>query len=281
MVLERFQRNLIELSKGDTLEEAGKEWGFLYKRERDNKDNHCICGFLIKNQYYYYNKNTKKIICCGMGCKTHIDDYGANREYNSEFRSDLNALTGNVSVGEYDLEEWCVYNEQRIYDRFFWRVDVLMTEKQLLKFSEYINEYWFELSNVEIIFDRIDEKLQAIHDREEAEAERIRAEAERIRLEAERIRQEEKDKELVRLIKIKTDERIKKEKDKEQLEVYKNELRLKSHNYRIKEQELKLMNDELINLKHKMNNIRLRLKKTECCDALFVCDCNKSISTLP
>lgn len=275
MVLERFERNLIELSKGDTWEEACKEWGFLYKRERANKDNHCICGFLIKNQYYYYNKNTKKIICCGMDCKKQIDDHRGNKKYDNNFISDLDSLMGNVSVGEYDVMEWCIYNEQKIYDRFFWRVDALMTEEQLFKFAEYLDEMWFELVNLDVIMDKIDEKLQSISDRKEAEAERIIVEEERFRVEAERIRQEEKDKELVRLIKIKTDERIKKEKDKEQLEVYKKELRLKYHNYRMKEKELKLMNDELINLKHKMNNIRLRLKKTECCDALFMCDCNK------
>jgi len=181
MVLERFERNLIELSKGDTWEEASKEWGFLYKRERNNKDNHCICGFLIKNQYYYYNKNTKKIICCGMGCKKHIDDHRGNKKYDNNFISDLDSLMGNVSVGEYDVVEWCIYNEQKIYDRFFWRVDALMTEEQLFKFAEYLDEMWFELVDLNVIQDKIDEKLQSISDRKEAEAERIRKQEEMVR----------------------------------------------------------------------------------------------------
>tara|TARA_R110000823_G_scaffold15736_4_gene50775 strand:+ start:938 stop:1690 length:753 start_codon:yes stop_codon:yes gene_type:complete len=181
MVLERFERNLIELSKGDTWEEACKEWGFLYKRERANKDNHCICGFLIKNQYYYYNKNTKKIICCGMGCKKHIDDHRGNKKYDNNFISDLDSIMGNVSVGEYDVVEWCIYNEQKIYDRFFWRVDALMTEEQLFKFAEYLDEMWFELVDLNVIQDKIDEKLQAISDRKEAEAERIRKQEEMVR----------------------------------------------------------------------------------------------------
>ena len=181
MVLERFERNLIELSKGDTWEEACKEWGFLYKRERANKDNHCICGFLIKNQYYYYNKNTKKIICCGMGCKKQIDDHRGNKKYDNNFISDLDSLMGNVSVGEYDVVEWCIYNEQKIYDRFFWRVDALMTEEQLFKFAEYLDEMWFELVDLNVIQDKIDEKLQSISDRKEAEAERIRKQEEMVR----------------------------------------------------------------------------------------------------
>ena len=181
MVLERFERNLIELSKGDIWEEACKEWGFLYKRERANKDNHCICGFLIKNQYYYYNKNTKKIICCGMGCKKHIDDHRGNKKYDNNFISDLDSIMGNVSVGEYDVVEWCIYNEQKIYDRFFWRVDALMTEEQLFKFAEYLDEMWFELVDLNVIQDKIDEKLQAISDRKEAEAERIRKQEEMVR----------------------------------------------------------------------------------------------------
>lgn len=174
MVLERFEKNLIELSINNTWEEASKEWCFLFKRHRDTKDNNCLCSYLIKNQNYYYNKNTKKIICCGDGCKKHIDDYGANIEYDSNFISDLNAVMGNVSIGEFDLEVWCHNNEQRLSDRFFWRVDALMTEESLVKFAEYLNEMWFELVNLDVILDRIDEKLQAIHDKEVAESERIR-----------------------------------------------------------------------------------------------------------
>ena len=270
MVLERFERNLIELSKGDTWEEGCKEWGFLYKRERANKDNHCICGFLIKNQYYYYNKNTKKIICCGMGCKKHIDDHRGNKKYDNNFISDLDSLMDNVSVGEYDLEEWCVYNEQKIYDRFFWRVDALMTEEQLLKFAEYLDEMWFELVDLNVIQDKIDEKLKAINDREKAEAERIRLEVERVRQE----RKKEQDKELESLRERMNEQRVRKEKDIEQLEVYKKELRVKENNYRIKDKELKLMKDENIKLRYKISRIKQSLGNKNCCSALFVCDCN-------
>ena len=90
MVLERFERNLIELSKSDTWEEASKEWGFLYKRERDNKDNHCLCSYLIKNQNYYYNKNTQykyynknneEIINDLINNKIEIKDYEVFKNY--------------------------------------------------------------------------------------------------------------------------------------------------------------------------------------------------------
>ena len=73
MVLIKFEENLIKISKSNNWEQAIKEWGFLWKKERDNRDNHCLCGTKLKHQYYYYNKNTKKIICCGMECKKHID----------------------------------------------------------------------------------------------------------------------------------------------------------------------------------------------------------------
>ena len=186
MVLERFERNLIEISKGDIWEEASKEWGFLYKKERNNKDNHCACGKLIKNQYYYYNKNTKYVICCGMGCKKHIDDHRGTKKYDNNFISDLVDVMGEINVGDYDLEEWCRDNEQRLWDRFFWRIDALVTEQQLLKYGEYLNEMWFELVNLDVILDKIDEKLQAISDREEAFHERVRQEEERERQQKEK-----------------------------------------------------------------------------------------------
>ena len=171
MVIKKFEENLIELSKKNTWEEASKEWGFLYKRERDTKDNHCLCGYKLKHQYYYYNKNTKKIICAGMACKTHIDDYRGNKEYNSDFISDLNAL-GNERVVDYDLEAYCIENEQRVFDRFFWRIDMLELEKQLNFYYDYIEEYWSELLNVDVILERINEKLQIIFDREAQEQEK-------------------------------------------------------------------------------------------------------------
>ena len=180
MVLAKFEENLIEISKGETWEEASKEWGFLYKKEKDNKDNHCLCGHKLKHQYYYYNNFTKKIICCGMECKKHIDDHRGNKQYDNNFISDLNSVGGEY-VGDYDLEEWCSDNEQRLWDRFFWRINALVTEEQLIKYAEYLNEMWFELVNLDVILDKIDEKLQEISDREEAEAERIRKQEEMVR----------------------------------------------------------------------------------------------------
>ena len=187
MVLAKFEEVIIELSQSETWEDASKEWGFLYYKEKDTKDNHCGCGFKLKHQYYYYNKNTKKIICAGKGCRIHIDDHIGNIKYDNNFISDLLNIMGNETVGDYDLEEWCRNNEQRVWDRFFWRVDALITEEQLIKFGEYLNEMWFELVNLDVILDKIDEKLQAINDREEAEEERVRVQEERVR------QQEEKD----------------------------------------------------------------------------------------
>ena len=185
MVLAKFEKVIIELSNGDTWEEASKEWGFLYYKEKDTKDNNCGCGFKLKHQYYYYNKNTKKIICAGKDCKKHIDEYRGNKQYNNNFISDLNAIMDNEHVGDYDLQAWCENNKQRLWDRFFWRVDALMTEESLVKFAEYLDEMWFELVNLDVILDKIDEKLQIINDREEAEEKRIILQAKRVREQAE------------------------------------------------------------------------------------------------
>ena len=168
MVLAKFEENLIKLSLGNTWEESSKEWGFLYKRDRPTKDNHCLCGYKLKHQYYYYNKNTKKIICAGMECKKHIDEHRGNRKYDIDFIRDVCYL-GTESVGDYDLQSWCKGNEQTLWDKFFWRIDGLHTEDQLDKYFDYIKDYWCDLINVDCIIDKINHKLQIIFDREDEE----------------------------------------------------------------------------------------------------------------
>ena len=265
MVLKKFEENLIELSKKNTWEEASKEWGFLYKRERDTKDNHCLCGYKLKHQYYYYNKNTKKIICAGMACKTHIDEYRGSREYDNNFISDLNAL-GNERVVDYDLEAYCIENEQRVFDRFFWRIDMLELEKQLNFYYDYIEEYWSELLNVDVILERINEKLQIIFDREEREKQK-KEECIRLARERERLKVES-------LLKLKhqKEEEFKQNAIKQKLEEKDKQLEYKKELYKFNK-ELSIKKKDVEILEHKIMRLQKKIKKSDCCNALFVCNC--------
>ena len=188
MVLIKFEENLIKISKGNNWEQASKEWGFLWKKERDNRDNHCLCGTKLKHQYYYYNKNTKKIICCGMECKKHIDDHRGNREYSNYFINDVEYILGQENVGDYDLEKYCKDNEQIVWDKMFWNIELFNTEKSLSKYYDYLEEYWSDLLNIDCLLEKINEKLQGIWDREEEEEELRKIKLNEYKLEQENIK---------------------------------------------------------------------------------------------
>ena len=190
----RFETNLIELSRGITWLEASKEWGFLYKEVKENRDNHCLCGSKLKYQYYYYNKNTGKIICCGSECKKYIQDYIV-KKYSDTFIKDLTNI--NIeNILDYDLDAYCETNKKRIFNIFNNKITNIITIESLIEYGEYLNEYWFELIDLDEILDKIHEKIEML----QSEIERQRqSEIERQR-QSERLRQEEKEKKVRQLL---------------------------------------------------------------------------------
>jgi len=190
MVLQKFEENLIQLSVNNTWESASKEWGFTHKMESDTKDNHCLCGYKLKHQYYYYNKMTNKIICCGNGCKKHIDNHIGTIKYDNDFVGDLLYILGKDRIVDYDLYEYCANNEQKVFDRMMWRIDngIIGTAEGLDSYYEYVKKYWSDLIDVDIILINIKTKIKAIFDKEERlEKERLEKE----RLQKERLEKEE------------------------------------------------------------------------------------------
>tara|TARA_R110000803_G_scaffold196979_1_gene260434 strand:- start:529 stop:1443 length:915 start_codon:yes stop_codon:yes gene_type:complete len=161
MPIVKFEENLIEISEGNTWDEATKEWAFVNCEKKDSKDNHCLCGFPLKNQYYYVNRNTNKYICCGYGCKKHIDPFIV-KVNDKRYTSDLKDFIVDELI-DYDLEAYCLANKERIFNKFINNIDKYNTEDELIEYSEYLNQYWFEL-DLDDIFDRIDEKLQLLND---------------------------------------------------------------------------------------------------------------------
>ena len=165
MPIVKFEENLIEISQGNTWEEATKEWAFVNCEKKDSKDNHCLCGFPLKNQYYYVNRNTNKYICCGYGCKKHIDPYIV-KVNDKRYTSDLKDIILDELI-DYDLEAYCLANKERIFNKFINNIDKYHTEEELVEYAKYLDEYWFEF-DIDDILDKIDEKRQLLLDREEA-----------------------------------------------------------------------------------------------------------------
>ena len=107
---------LITLSETNRADELPNEWNFIVRWHRNSKDNNCLCRQLIKNQNYYYNWKTKKVICLGDSCQ-YTYGFKERRIKNDEWREYyLNAfkfLTSgedNVWLDSFDLEDYCKRN---------------------------------------------------------------------------------------------------------------------------------------------------------------------------
>jgi hypothetical protein len=220
----KFISILIILSNANIPEEAAKEWLYIEKKQDQTRGNHCVCGRLIIHQYYYININTKKIICCGGKCKEYIDKYLV-RQINNRLRDDLiNCGLLSENIGEYDLNEWCKKNEEIIFNNFINKIDLLLTSDECHKYAEYLNEYWFELIDIDELLDKLDDKIEQFEmerlERERLERERLERERlerdrlerlERVRLERERLERERLEREIL--------ERLEREKlERERLE---------------------------------------------------------------
>jgi len=203
-MLKKFILNLIILSVANNFEEAAKEWIFIQKKEDKNKENHCLCASrrLLIHQFYYLNINTKKIICCGDTCRTYIDENVVRHDRHNRLRDDLiNCGLLSENIGEYDLNEWCKKNEEIIFNNFINKIDLLLTSDECHKYIEYLNEYWFELIDIDELLDKLYYKIEQF-EMERLERERL----ERERLERERLEREklEKDNKCCELYGIKS-----------------------------------------------------------------------------
>ena len=69
----RFNNNIVKLSTNKNYDECIDEWHFIGHLKKDEFDNNCLCGRLLKNQYFYINENTCKIICSGDNCRQKLE----------------------------------------------------------------------------------------------------------------------------------------------------------------------------------------------------------------
>jgi hypothetical protein len=198
--LETYKEKLIEASKSDDFIEACKEWSFLYKDEDAMRDNHCLCSEKLIHQYYYINTNTCKIIVSGGGHKKLIDSYIV-KKIDPRYMNTVNdIIIDKEFVGDYDLEEYCKRNKERMINKFKMEIKYLLTIDSLLEYSKYLNEYWFEMLEIDEILDEIDGKIELItreetrirEAKERDEVNRMQREVEMKHRKAERQKVEEK-----------------------------------------------------------------------------------------
>ena len=151
--------------------------------------------------------------------------------------SDLYAIGPN-KIYDYDLESWCRDNEQIVWDRIFWRIDVLETEEQLNIYYDYIEDYWCDLINVNCLLQKINDKLQIIFDKEEKREEKYKLDRIRFKL--------EKEKEMKRIVMLRKKKQI----------VYKDQVVEKRNEIMILEQDLhKLIESANNNIRSHQNEL--------------------------
>lgn len=161
----KFTDNILELSRTEDIEEVKKEWKFVRKYESPFRDKRCLCHSTIKNQFYFVNKFTAKIIAVGETCAVIFQQISKRRyippRYNtSRYITDLNEILGDKELPiEIDLTEYCIENYHRIIELYKERIDKLPFCNTVLDdYSLYLNIEWKDLFNINPLLEYIEEK---------------------------------------------------------------------------------------------------------------------------
>jgi len=107
----RMEEKLYEACEDytDDMDKILKSW-LRFPREHI-QNNHCMCGYKLKKQFYYINKYNSRVICLGSGCEKHIrpELYIWGKDKKRDRRVDY--LSSNlIDIGDYDLDQWCALN---------------------------------------------------------------------------------------------------------------------------------------------------------------------------
>tara|TARA_R110002074_G_scaffold233409_2_gene405035 strand:+ start:3778 stop:4767 length:990 start_codon:yes stop_codon:yes gene_type:complete len=189
---------LITLSETNRADELPNEWNFIVRWHRNSKDNNCLCRQLIKNQNYYYNWKTKKVICLGDSCQ-YTYGFKERRIKNDEWREYyldafkfLTSGEDNVWLDSFDLEDYCKKNYALIMEHIISSLPQDQIGFALMEYKDMITEVWgIRLGiNLTPVYDTIQERLDEIKLREEEEDRRWKKVQEQQRLLEERIKQE-------------------------------------------------------------------------------------------
>ena len=143
----RMEEKLYEACEDytDDMEKILKSW-WRFPREHIH-NNHCICGHILKKQYYYINKYNSRVICLGWGCEKHIrpEPYIWGKDKKRDRR--VNYLSSNlIDIGDYDLDQWCALNAGyygHLYSKYVTAETISDLDELLLEvndFTQYNND---------------------------------------------------------------------------------------------------------------------------------------------
>jgi hypothetical protein len=156
----KFELNLIKASKSKNIDDAKKEWVDFYDNKKDKNINdekkekleNCICGHVVKNIKYMYNKETTITIIIGSTCANKFNmeqniKIKYNKSHNNIFINILIKIMNEKNKYDeiIDIIEYSKNNEKQIRNEF---------EKNIIKNNEHINE----LKKIEIELDEIIKK---------------------------------------------------------------------------------------------------------------------------
>jgi len=161
-----FQNNIFKLSRTKNFVDLKNEWKYVRLFKSDKKDKRCLCHSSIKNQYYFVNKFTSKIIAIGGTC---IDTFKniEDRRYRpprihltNRYINDLNSiLGGDRELGiEIDLNEYCAENYHTVIDIFKIKINRITYIQALEDYKIYLNLEWKYLFNINPLLECIEEK---------------------------------------------------------------------------------------------------------------------------
>ena len=157
----KFETNLLKVSESKDFETAKKEWQFIFKETRNERNGLCICQRCkLKHVNYMYNVKTQHTIIVGSTC--HKRFQLANIEAN-EILSDI--MKKHLKNGDYEIiENVVIYSnsiEEELINRFrieFYEFSNLEKDRwdngRVIKPSEYVPKNLVELSkNVKLLID--------------------------------------------------------------------------------------------------------------------------------
>jgi len=171
----KFDKNLLELSTAQEIDEAKKEWYYICNETRQSDDGHCICNHKIKHVVYLYNKTTKKAISVGSACykKFNLDaEKMSSPTFNYVLRDAIEkgkyTMIGNVMQFSDEIIDHLIECFWRAYDNVKYmkdaRWDFLNTVKALMdEYSlNYLESFYHEIHDDVVKLDNADELIKLI-----------------------------------------------------------------------------------------------------------------------
>ena len=142
----KFNENLIKLSQSNVLDEAKKEWLFIYDEKRKKQDVLCVCQHKVKNANYMYNIKTKHTIIVGSTCHKKFNlGYKKIHKYLSKI------FKYHLEKGEYKIIDNLIVYSQSIQRELKKKLkNEINNNYNINKLNELLDDITFLINNYEI-----------------------------------------------------------------------------------------------------------------------------------